>query len=209
MNKKLYYLFPLLLLASCSSKVESQLSRDTISIRTESTYADSVLDFKDSIESVTNESFNFHKVETRYIEYSSIELQNSINKNGLGEIVSISEEETKTNYNFKIDINNYETLSNIFPEIKNEKVAVYLAKYNVDESEEDYLDMIEFVFSEEARKDLEKSYINLSFFKDDGKTFTELKNCKIVKDRVELSFRLLDFLLLKEPIEFSFSTIRI
>ncbi len=100
----------------------------------------------------------------------------------------------------KISMENYETLKKIVPVLADENIAVYCAEYNADYSEEDYLTMMEYIAGEKAREGILSSYINLSVTTPSEIVSTSGE--KVSDTCAVFSFKLIDFLLLKSPIEF-------
>lgn len=103
---------------------------------------------------------------------------------------------------FHLDIDNYEELERIVPFLADPNIEVFLAKYNVGYSEQDYLDMIVFSLGEEAPDSLRSSLITIN-----GRVpgrITRIEGAtKTGNNTFSFSFPLIDFLLLSEPLDFS------
>lgn len=103
---------------------------------------------------------------------------------------------------FYVDINNYDELENIVPFLADPNIEVFLAKYNEGYSEQDYLDMIVFSLGEEAPQSLSTSLITINGSVPG--TITSVSGAlKTGPSTFSYSFRLIDFLLLSEPLSFT------
>ena len=202
-----------ILCASCISNVVVEVKDNEITAVTRNEYMTSVSDFQDSLKSVLGSEIDLEKEKYGFFSFDTDELEGYSKNSRLSEIikandVSSAESETEANNNaksfeFHIDVDNYENLEEIFPVIGNDKVKTYLADYNRDMSEEEYLEMIDFVFGENSSKDLQKSTVTILFVCDNG--FLSHDGLEVENDNtLRLDLRLLDFLLLKTPITFSF-----
>lgn len=110
--------------------------------------------------------------------------------------------QTANSVSFHLDINNYEELEKIVPFLADPNIEVFLAKYNIGYSEQDYLDMIVFSLGEEAPESLTQSYITIQGTVPG--TITSISGAtRTGSSSFTFSFPLIDFLLLAEPIDFS------
>ena len=105
---------------------------------------------------------------------------------------------------FYVDIDNYTELEAVVPFLADPNIEVFLAKYNVGYSEEDYLDMIVFSLGEEAPESLQNSYITINVTLS-GDVISVNGAQKISRNTIKYSFRLIDFLLLNNPLKFDVS----
>ena len=192
----------LLTLSSCMSKIALNIEDKKINTEIENSYLNSVNEFKTSIENATSQKIDLEQEKYKIYEFDLEKIEEELEKYNLQNILHIEKKQNFTSYNFKINIDNYENLKSLIPIIDNEKVRVYLAKYNRDETREEYLDIIDYVFGEEAKEDLKKSKVEIFIYSK--KALSNAKNCKIKDRHIELSFPLLDFLLLKNEISFGF-----
>ena len=103
---------------------------------------------------------------------------------------------------FYVDINNYEELEAVVPFLADPNIEVFLAKYNIGYSEEDYMDMIVFSLGEEAPESLRNSMITINI-QLPGKVTSITGAVKTSDTSVRYAFRLIDFLLLSSPLSFN------
>ncbi|HAL18765.1 MAG TPA: hypothetical protein DCO86_04005 [Spirochaetaceae bacterium] len=207
-----------ILCASCISNVVVEVKSSELVVVTRNEYMPSVSDFQDSLESVLGSEIDLEKEKYGFFSFDTNELESLSKNSRLSEIIKTNrapssnltpsnpEDEAGINskkYEFHIDADNYENLEEVFPVIGNDKVKTYLADYNRDMSEEEYLEMIDFVFGDNSSKDLQKSTVTILFISDNG--FSSHNGLEVENDNtLRLDLRLLDFLLLKTPIAFSF-----
>lgn len=138
---------------------------------------------------------------TLYFDYSSFQaLASELSGNPNQSIIR----QDKGKLSFYVDINNYTELEAVVPFLADPNIEVFLAKYNIGYSEEDYLDMIVFSLGEEAPESLKTSYITIDL-KLPGDVLTVNGAVKTAKDSIRYSFRLIDFLLLSSPLKFEVS----
>ncbi len=110
--------------------------------------------------------------------------------------------ETANSLTFYVDMDNYTELEQIVPFLADPNIEVYLAKYNVGYSEEDYLEMLVFSLGEEAPDSVMKSNITLNVTVPGS--ITKLEGAeKTGNSSFRYTFRLIDFLLLQKPLSFS------
>lgn len=99
-----------------------------------------------------------------------------------------------------ISMDNYDELKKIVPFLAQKDIEVYCAEYNTDYSEEDYLTMMEYIAGPESREGILSSYVSLTFNTPSGIKSTN--GIKTSENSVVFTFKLIDFLLLKDPIYF-------
>jgi hypothetical protein len=105
---------------------------------------------------------------------------------------------------FKINLDNYPELKAIVPFLADPNFEVFLPEYNVGYTEEDYLEMIVFLLGDEAPEKIRQSTVKVQLLLPGQVTNTV--NCrKTGTNTIEYEFRLIDFLLLAEPLSFSVS----
>ncbi|MCF0238463.1 MAG: hypothetical protein HUK24_07665 [Sphaerochaetaceae bacterium] len=116
------------------------------------------------------------------------------------DIVKLYEQNGKTRLEIAINMDNYDTLTQIIPFLADPSFEVYGPKYNHDLTEEDYLDMVSFILGEDCPSNIQSSSIKFQIVapKAISSHNGSLKNSKTV----EFSLPILDFLLLHEPIFF-------
>lgn len=150
-------------------------------------YATDVVFIKDGKNSYVG-NFNFNNLN---------ELMKAFNENTNQTVIKKDENSIK----FYVDINNYSELEDIIPFLADPNIEVYLAKYNVGYSEQDYLEMLVFSLGEEAPESVQKSIITLNITVPG--TITKIEGATKTGDNsMTYSFRLLDFLLLNNPLTF-------
>ena len=103
---------------------------------------------------------------------------------------------------FYVDIDNYEELEAVVPFLADPNIEVFLAKYNIGYSEEDYMDMIVFSLGEEAPESLRNSMITMDITLP-GKVSAVTGAVKTSDTSIRYAFRLIDFLLLSSPLSFN------
>ena len=112
--------------------------------------------------------------------------------------------QTTNELEFCLNINNYQELVKIIPELKDPNLEVYLAPYNIGYNQEDYLAMMEFSFSKKIRNEILNSNIVIK-----GKTDKEITNIinaeKLSSQEFKVVIPLIDFLLLDQEIYFKVS----
>lgn len=114
--------------------------------------------------------------------------------------------QSENSFSFYLDIENYEEIEKIVPFLADPNVEVFLAKYNIGYSEEDYLDMIVFSLGEEAPESIRGSLITIQGTVEG--VITKVENgVKLSDSSWAFTFPLIDFLLLSHPISFSVSWI--
>ena len=193
---------------SCVSSITAEVGGGKIEAVTNNDFLPSISEFKESLESVLDNEIDMEKEKYGFFSFDTNRLDDMAGDEKLKNIITISENNSKTEktYDFHINIDNYGNLEEIFPALGNEKVETYLADYNRDMSEDEYLEMIDFVFGEKAAADLKSSVISIAFACGSG--FKSYEGLSENEDGLlTTSFRLLDFLLLKKPISFKFTTI--
>jgi len=105
---------------------------------------------------------------------------------------------------FKVDINNYSELERVVPFLKDPNIEVFLAKYNIGYSEDDYYDMVTFSLGEDAPDAIKRSVITINGTVPG--TITETVGAKKTgSNTFSYSFPLISFLLLSEPLSFTVS----
>ncbi len=110
--------------------------------------------------------------------------------------------ETANSLAFHVDIENYSELEYIVPFLADPNIEVYLAKYNIGYSEEDYLEMLVFSLGEEAPESVMKSSITLEV--NVPGSITKIEGAEKISDSsFRYTFRLIDFLLLQKPLSFN------
>lgn len=86
-----------------------------------------------------------------------------------------------------INVNNYMDIAKILPLLEDETFYSYTATFNKDISEEDYLELISYVFSEDVSTALKEYVIKITISDENTQK--------------DITFTLLDFLLLHSPIK--------
>lgn len=119
-------------------------------------------------------------------------------------IIKIEENDGKTTVSFNLSMENYDSLKNVIPLLEDPNFEAYGPVYNNPpydfRTEEDYLFMMEFIFGEEARTIADSNiYINIETPSEIISTTGSL----VSETETAFEFRLIDFLLLHEPITFS------
>ena len=138
---------------------------------------------------------------TLYFDYSSFQnLAAELSGNSNQSIIK----QEKGKLSFYVDINNYTELESVVPFLADPNIEVFLAKYNIGYSEEDYLDMIVCSLGEEAPESLQNSYITIDL-KLPGNVLTVNGAQETSSNSIRCSFRLIDFLLLSAPLKFEVS----
>ena len=109
--------------------------------------------------------------------------------------------ETANSLEFHVDIDNYTELEQIVPFLADPNIEVYLAKYNIGYSVEEYLEMLVFSLGEEAPESVMNSNITLNIAVPGSITALEGAQ-KLSDSSFSYTFRLIDFLLLQRPLSF-------
>ena len=109
--------------------------------------------------------------------------------------------QTDNETTFKLNINNYSELEKIIPELKDPNLEVYLAPYNIGYTQEDYLNLLAFSFTDEIKDEVINSNIIIN-----GKTDKPIKSItggeKLSSNTFSITIPLIKFLLLDEEIYF-------
>lgn len=167
--------------------IDSAISQAADQLST-SGYASNVVFIKDGENSYIGD-FDFNKLSDLMKAFSESTEQDVIIKG-------------ENSIDFYVDINNYSKLESLIPFLSDPNIEVYLARYNVGYSEQDYLDMLVFSLGEEAPESVKKSTITLNFTVPGE--ITKLEGAtKTGSNSFTYSFRLIDFLLLSSPLAFS------
>jgi len=135
-----------------------------------------------------------------------LSLINQLSKDSNQDIVSIKEKDGYTTVSFKLSMENYESLKKIIPLLEDPNFEAYGPIYNNPpydfRTEEDYLYMMEFIFGEGA-KTIADSTINIII--DTPSSIISTTGTMVSDTSTSFEFRLIDFLLLHNPITFSFT----
>lgn len=103
---------------------------------------------------------------------------------------------------FYLDINSYQQLRDILPFLTNPNFEVYGPEYNQGMSEEDYFEMVSFMFGDKGHDAVSNAVVTITISVPG--TIRECNGCvQIDENTIEYEFSLIDFLLLKEPLSFS------
>lgn len=227
MKKLVYILLIALLLVSCSVTSNMVFTDDNldgsmdIDVRTSelfkgiiedlSSWQDDSLDilelgmkdFADNLEEKENTglvSFEYSLGNCK-LNFDFTDFQNlvtSLAGKKYNKLLSIKNNGKTTSIEVKIDIDTYSQLEDAVPFLKEENVAVYGPRYNQELSEQDYYDMMQFIFSEEIPEKIQNSEIKIDMefprpvISTNGKLNTETG--------LEFTIPLIDFLLLHDPI---------
>lgn len=117
-------------------------------------------------------------------------------------ILTVSKSGANTTLRLDLSIDNYDQLTKIIPFLADPNFEVWGPVYNVGETEENYLEMMSYILSEDGPPAIQDSMITLRF-----QTPSRIKsqtNGRIVDATTfEYSFPLIDFLLLAEPLTFT------
>lgn len=119
-------------------------------------------------------------------------------------IVSLKNENGVSKLSFCLSMDNYDTLTKVIPLLSDPNFEAYGPVYNNppydNRSEEDYLYMMEFIFGEEASI-IADSTVKIVF--DAPRPIISTTGTKLSETSTSFEFRLIDFLLLHNSIEFS------
>ncbi len=134
-----------------------------------------------------------------YFDFASFEkLAGELSGGKSGTIIK----QSANSLSFYVDISNYEELEAVVPFLADPNIEVFLAKYNIGYSEEDYMDMIVFSLGEEAPESLRNSMITIDI-QLPGKVSSVTGAVKTSDTSIRYQFPLIDFLLLSEPLSFN------
>ena len=98
-----------------------------------------------------------------------------------------------------ININNYSELQQIIPFLADKDIEVYGPTYNQDYTQEDYIEMMEFIAGDGAREGILSSHIDIQL--NLPSSVINTNGTQVSSTCVAFSFPLIDFLTLKEPIQ--------
>ena len=107
-------------------------------------------------------------------------------------------------FKIELSLNNYKYLKNFLPILKEESIDMLGPDANLETSKSEYLDMISFSLGENGPNDLLNSYINLKI-NVEGNIINIINGKKLDNNTVLFKIPLLDVILLKEKLLFSFS----
>ncbi|MDY4610575.1 MAG: hypothetical protein SPD11_08200 [Sphaerochaetaceae bacterium] len=119
-------------------------------------------------------------------------------------VLTVAQNGGNTTLRLNLSMDNYDQLTKIIPFLADPNFEVWGPVYNVGETEENYLEMMSYILSEDGPPAIQNSLITLRF-----KTPSAIKsqtNGRIIDSTTfEYSFPLIDFLLLANPLTFSVS----
>ncbi len=117
-------------------------------------------------------------------------------------ILRVSQSGGNTTLNFSLSMDNYDQLTKIIPFLADPNFEVWGPVYNVGETEENYLEMMSYILSEDGPPAIQNSMITLRF-KTPSAIKSQTNGQIIASTTFEYSFPLIDFLLLANPLTFS------
>lgn len=103
---------------------------------------------------------------------------------------------------FNLDINNYGELKSVIPFLNDRNFEVYGPEYSNGMSEDEYMEMITFLLSEESGESLSKSFVSIVISLP-GKVKSVIGAEKTGEKEITFTFPVIDFLLLNSPLSFS------
>ena len=191
----------ILIFTSCISHTDIEIrENDDFFIKNKIDFSDEFIVIAKEFEEISTDYRQFEEIQYLYLELS--ELEDLLSSEELGDILNIKRNDDICIYEFCINNQNYMNLKEIFPILENENFYIYSAKYNSDKNEEEYIELLDFVFGEDFAKAFEKSKIYIEIKSDKEIINTEgFKTSD--KQCATLEIKAIDFALLKNDIKFS------
>ncbi len=140
----------------------------------------------------------------RYIltfDYVSLaKLMKDLNNGENNSILKIS----SSSFSFNLSMENYSEIKEVIPFLNDTNFEVYGPEYSNGMSEDEYIEMITFLLGEESREALEKSTVTIKITTPG--TITKVDGAEKTGEKsASYTFRVIDFLLLNNPLSFSVS----
>lgn len=117
-------------------------------------------------------------------------------------VITLTQASGKTTLNLNLSMANYDQLTKMIPFLADPNFEVYGPVYNQGMKEADYLEMISYILGEEGPEAISKSLITLRFTTPSA-ILSQQSGTLINSNTIEFSFKLIDFMLLAAPIQFS------
>ncbi|MFA6689136.1 MAG: hypothetical protein ACOX6K_03700 [Sphaerochaetaceae bacterium] len=117
-------------------------------------------------------------------------------------VLTVSRSGKDTTLKLQLSMDNYDQLTKIIPFLADPNFEVWGPVYNVGETEENYLEMMRYILSEDGPPAIKNSLITLRF-KTPSPIKSNINGTVLDATTFEYSFPLIDFLLLATPLTFS------
>ncbi len=139
-----------------------------------------------------------------FIDFTFTSLQdllNDLNDRQLQTLLSIEKRGSRTRLSFFLDLDNYPELERIVPFLAEENFETFGPRYNEGMSEDEYMEMIQYILGEEGPGAIEDSVISLRI-NTPGKILASEGGVLESSNTIRFDIPLIDILLLAEPITF-------